>query len=255
MSDAESFLERWARRKREAASNVSTSDAISAPDAKGNQDDPRGTVEAAACPEHENARRDPALDGDGEASPPAFDLTKLPSLDSITAETDIRAFLLPGVPAELSRAALRRAWSADPAIREFVGLADYDWDFNSEGAITGFGPIEMTEELRRRVTDMVGRSLAPDEPEPVRPAADNQTTAHAGEKSGNFADPAGAALESNQSDAELNEGVPGSDRSLSRNREEFGPPNFESIASQQSSEVAAKNPEVVPRRHGRALPK
>ena len=38
--------------------------------------------------------------------------------NSITAATDIRAFLAPGVPAELTRAALRRAWTADPAIRD-----------------------------------------------------------------------------------------------------------------------------------------
>ena len=33
------------------------------------------------------------------------------------APSDIRAYLAPGVPAELTRAALRRAWLADPTIR------------------------------------------------------------------------------------------------------------------------------------------
>ena len=72
----------------------------------------------------------------------------LPPLESITAESDIRAFLAPGVPPELTRAALRRAWAADPKIRDFVGLAEYDWDFNTPGAMAGFGPLEMTDELR-----------------------------------------------------------------------------------------------------------
>ena len=48
----------------------------------------------------------------------------LPATESITADTDIRAFLAPGIPAHLTRAALRRAWAADPAIRDFVGLAE-----------------------------------------------------------------------------------------------------------------------------------
>jgi uncharacterized protein DUF3306 len=97
----------------------------------------------------------------------AFDLTKLPPIESITAESDIRAFLSPGVPPELTRAALRRAWAADPKIRDFIGLSENSWDFNAPGAIPGFGPLEMTDELRRQIMRMVGRSLvdeAPDEP-------------------------------------------------------------------------------------------
>ena len=106
------------------------------------------------------------------ASPvPAFDVTQLPSLESIAAETDIRAFLAPGVPPELTRAALRRAWAADPQIRDFVGLAEYAWDFTAPDSMAGFGPLEMTDELRRAVIDMVGRNLRPPEPKPEAPAA------------------------------------------------------------------------------------
>jgi hypothetical protein len=36
-----------------------------------------------------------------------------------------------------------------PKIRDFVGLAENAWDFNAPGSIAGFGPLEMTEELRR----------------------------------------------------------------------------------------------------------
>ena len=65
-----------------------------------------------------------------------------------------------------------------PKIRDFVGLADYDWDFNTPGAIPGFGPLEMTDELRRQVARIVGAMQA--EPEPAT-AADNPTaTAEAG---------------------------------------------------------------------------
>ena len=48
---------------------------------------------------------------------------------TITAETDIRAFLQKGVPAQLTRAALRRAWVADPNIRNFREIAENQWDF------------------------------------------------------------------------------------------------------------------------------
>jgi hypothetical protein len=91
---------------------------------------------------------------------PASDLSNLPPIESITAESDIRAFLAPGVPAELTRAALRRAWAADPKIRDFVGLAENAWDFNAAGAMPGFGPLEMTEELRRYIAQLLSRKVA-----------------------------------------------------------------------------------------------
>ena len=67
-------------------------------------------------------------------------------IDSIVAGSDIRAFLQSGVPAELTKAALRRAWTTDPAIRDFIGIAENQWDFTDPTSIPGFGP------LRRRTT-------------------------------------------------------------------------------------------------------
>jgi TorA maturation chaperone TorD len=77
---------------------------------------------------------------DSPASP-AFDLASLPPLQSITAGTDIRSFLGSSVPVELTRAALRRAWVTDPAIRDFIGIAENQWDFNDPTAMPGFGPL------------------------------------------------------------------------------------------------------------------
>ena len=74
-----------------------------------------------------------------------FDPASLPSLESIAADTDIGAFLQSGVPAELTRAALRRAWASDPAIRDFIGIAENQWDFNDPDAIPGFGPLLATD--------------------------------------------------------------------------------------------------------------
>ncbi len=77
----------------------------------------------------------------GSAASPAFDPASLPPLQSITLGTDIRSFLTSSVPVELTNAALRRAWVTDPAIRDFVGIAENQWDFNDPTAIPGFGPL------------------------------------------------------------------------------------------------------------------
>src|SRR6516162_3780295 len=108
MSD-EQFLARWSRRKREERAG-----------------------QAAPRPEESDEAQRPAP-ADRPAAEPALtevDLSSLPAIETINATTDITAFLRKGIPQELSRAALRRAWSADPAIRDFVGLAENAWDFN-----------------------------------------------------------------------------------------------------------------------------
>jgi TorA maturation chaperone TorD len=71
----------------------------------------------------------------------SFDPASLPPLESIIAGTDIRSFLGSGVPVELTKAALRRAWATDPAIRDFIGIAESQWDFNDPTAMPGFGPL------------------------------------------------------------------------------------------------------------------
>src|SRR5450432_2756337 len=117
------FLDRWSRKKidaeRETPAKADAKD-VSPPD---------------EVPLPERQTKNDAKAPDNAASEPEFDLASLPSLDSITAVTDIRAFLKPGVPADLARAALRRAWAADPAIRDFKGLAENDWDFTDTAAM------------------------------------------------------------------------------------------------------------------------
>ena len=113
---------------------------------------PVALVALPPAPAAETAPEAPAPDGVPAGNPnnqsapveskPAFDPASLPSLDSIGALTDIRAFLQPGVPSELRLAALRRAWSADPAIRDFKGLAENDWDFTAPNSMLGFGDLD-----------------------------------------------------------------------------------------------------------------
>ena len=86
----------------------------------------------------------------GTPSLTAFDPASLPSLDSIVGDTDIQPFLHGAVPTELTRAALRKAWAADPAIRDFIGIAENQWDFNDQACIPGFGPLEAADYLATR---------------------------------------------------------------------------------------------------------
>lgn len=89
-------------------------------------------------------------------SPHAFDPTSLPPIESIEAVSDVRAFLAPGVPLDLARMALRRAWVTDPTIRDFIGIADNQWDFTKPNEIPGFGPVSLTPDLRRQISELIG---------------------------------------------------------------------------------------------------
>jgi hypothetical protein len=151
MTNPESFLSRWSRRKHEAAG---PGDAQAAPSPAA----PAETIGSEAAAAVETSNDDcPALPGGAsDVVVPPFDPASVPSIESIAADTDIRAFLAPGAPLELTRAALRRAWVTDPKIRDFVGLADYDWDFNAPGSMAGFGTLEMTDELRRAAAEIIG---------------------------------------------------------------------------------------------------
>jgi hypothetical protein len=106
-----------------------------------------------------------------EVDPTVFDPTTLPPIEAISASSDIRAFLAPGVPDKIKRAALRRAWVMDPAIRDFVGVAENQWDFNKPDSIPGFGSLELTPELCRMVAGLF--SDPPAEPGPSQ-IADNE---------------------------------------------------------------------------------
>lgn len=141
MSEAEGFAARWSRLKRETAEAKTQADAA--------QPGP-----AAAAGQGAEA----APPKGGRPPEPAFDPKSLPPIESITAASDIKAFLQAGVPRELTRAALRRVWTADPAIRDFIGLAENQWDFTDPTAMPGFGPLEATDDVRQLVSQAMGQS-------------------------------------------------------------------------------------------------
>jgi hypothetical protein len=68
------------------------------------------------------------------------------------------------VPTALSQAALRRAWSTDPGIRDFIGLSENSWDFTAVDGVPGFGAID-PEDVDRLLKRVIG------EPEKAEPAA------------------------------------------------------------------------------------
>ena len=144
MSEPENFLSRWSRRKLESEPE---------------QDDAQRASEAGSPPAHADDAAPDQVEETKDAKPeePAFDLTSLPSLESITSETDIRLFLQKGVPADLTRAALRRAWSADPAIRDFIEIAENQYDFATGSDLPGFGPLDASaDEIRKMVANVFG---------------------------------------------------------------------------------------------------
>jgi hypothetical protein len=143
---SETFLSRWSRRKQE----VRTSEPA-----------PEDAVPPA------NAASDPAdqtaIDG-GSNEPPdsgaelsAEEVAALPSLEDLTADTDLSVFLRRGVPVLLRKAALRRMWVLDPKIRDFVCEArEYAYDWNTPGGVPGNGPLPSSEEILRMAARIVG---------------------------------------------------------------------------------------------------
>lgn len=117
---SEDFLTRWARLKRES------------------------TAQPANRAQPTDSEPTPLDSAPGTA----LDVSSLPPIESISAESSVAAFLQAGVPEDLTRAALRNAWARNPAIRDFVGIAENQWDFNSEGAIAGFGALSAEETAR-----------------------------------------------------------------------------------------------------------
>jgi hypothetical protein len=142
VTDSENFISRWARLKQHNQATI-------------------------AQPRPDAAAEEP------------FDPASLPSIESIVADTDISGFLQSRVPAALTRAALRQAWSSDPAIRDFIGIAENQWDFNDPAAMPGFGPLLEGDRLPELLAQALGGrdKLAAMIPEMPASAADSLPSA------------------------------------------------------------------------------
>jgi hypothetical protein len=217
MSESENFLARWARRKAEAEQPAGrTPDANEATDAE--KQSGAGVAEA---------RTEQAVKAQ------EVDLSKLPPVESIGPETDIRAFLQKGIPPELTRAALRRVWTSDPAIRNFIGIAENQYDFATGSDIPGFGPLTPADDVARMVSQIM-REGVPRPPSAIEPEPSAEAEAESAEENVQPAEVASDPLEGTQMAA-------ADDR----------PP--ENVATQQN--VGEDEDSIAPHTHGGALPR
>jgi hypothetical protein len=138
-SDDKGFLARWSQRKQEAKQperEARVADVDAAP----------GSNPEVKVPEE-------------------FDLSSLPSLDELTPETDITAFLRKGVPEQLRNAALRKSWALDPAIRNYVNPAlDYAYDWNTPGGVPGSSELGAGIDVARLASQIMGTDGTAAEP-------------------------------------------------------------------------------------------
>jgi hypothetical protein len=144
MNEEENFVARWSRLKRAKSQEQSELQRTEPPQAPSDgEGDPAEDRPAVVIREQD------------QATP--FDASQLPSIDSLTENSDIRAFLQPGVPRELAKAALRKVWATDPAIRDFIGIAENQWDFTDPSAIPGFGPLDARDNVAELVAQAMGK--------------------------------------------------------------------------------------------------
>lgn len=148
------FLARWSRRKRAAAEDAETPPAPPVAEAPGGAD-------ALPAPEPEEAAPGEAPAVARAACPipevPEIDPASLPPVESLTAESDFAVFLRPGVPTLLRNAALRRMWSLDPAIRDYIGPVDYQWDFNTPGGLPFGFANELGGDVKKLLAQAIGK--------------------------------------------------------------------------------------------------
>ena len=71
------------------------------------------------------------------------------------------------MPETWKRAALSRVWASDPAISQFVGLADYAWDWNAPDGVPGFGPLRPTDNVAELLSQAIGQITAAERKEVV----------------------------------------------------------------------------------------
>lgn len=122
--DEGGFLSRWSRRKVEART---------------------ARPEPAPVPAEESV-----------AEEEEFDVTMLPSIESLTADSDFSLFLKKGVPAGLRAAALRKLWLVEPSVVNYKPLVEYNWDFTAPG----YGDLLPTDDVAKALQTVFQGSQA-----------------------------------------------------------------------------------------------
>jgi hypothetical protein len=169
--EEEPFLQRWLRRKSEAASGETPSEEPSEDSASGRAADGEGT------PSDETAVAPAAPDApvEAEAERPITD-ADLPDLDELDENSDYSMFMAAGVSADKRRMALRKLFRS-PKFNVIDGLDDYCEDY------TKFDPLGsiVTAEMRHHAERLARKALegldgGEDESAPMAAADDAQPT-------------------------------------------------------------------------------
>ena len=100
------------------------------------------------------------------------DLSDLPAIEAIDSNTDIAPWLAKKVPDGWRLAALRKVWSSDPAISQFIGPSDYAWDWNVPDGVPGFGPLRALDNVAKLVAQAIG-SAEPSQESAVKKGAES----------------------------------------------------------------------------------
>ncbi len=163
-AEREGFWARWSRRKRDAAAEAEARPEDAPTEAAPGEGPPPGDAPAGVPGDALEAPAAPSCGACPVPNLPEIDLASLPRIEDLTAESDFSLFLRPGVPSMLRNAALRRMWSLDPSIRDYIGPVEYQWDFNTPGGL----PLGFSNELTGDVGKLLAQAIGqlPAEPEP-----------------------------------------------------------------------------------------
>lgn len=205
------FLERWSKRKAEARLDEELAEPVV----------PEPELEPEVAPEPE-----PVSDPEIEAK-----LAALPSLDEITAATDLRPFLQDFVPRALKNAAMRKVWALDPVISTHLDVArDYAWEFNS-----GPLPVGFSDSLG---ADAIKRGLDALQVAPLPDAEAAESLSEPGERMHN--------ISAHQESDLANDAIPATESTISDGEQPLAPEN-QAIGVKPKIQFALK-------KHGGALP-
>jgi len=122
------FLERWSRRKRDAAAETDAQAAAT-------------PVDAAITSE------------DSEDAPP-----ELPDVESLKAGSDFRPFMRQGVPSATRTAALRKLWASNPLYNRIDMLDDYCEDYTDKAVVVS--GLKTAYKIGRGLLDQADAALA-----------------------------------------------------------------------------------------------
>jgi hypothetical protein len=248
MSD--DFLSRWSRRKRAARRTDLQQPAEAPPD----------SIAAPGSRQDQVPTGNSSIVGPPEAELDEEEIARLPSLDELTADSDISMFMRKGVPERLRNAALRRMWSLDPKIRDYVSEArEYAYDWNTPGGVPGFGgPLPPPEEIQKMAARIIGAFNRDDEP-PAQVAGQERSEtppSQSGESSGSAPAQEADIAALPEADAALTPPLTPIPKPL----EELSPGALQRIDRAEGDDGARKDqreqPQKSPRpsRHGGAMP-